>query len=274
MKCLDFVLKMLDFAAAVVPTEEELAAEAEKTTSCEPEDFEPQRGHKSIEEFEKEMADYLAAKNDASLMNSDLYFQRSFWRGNPNIQPKEPEPEPEQVPAVREKKATKARWKGVAAKIVEAERSKGGGRHHAHGKSSSGKRSGKSTKSGRRRSSECERKMGEEDSAGSDDDGSEDGDSIAALTGKDQKKGTAGRVVELDENYNAVWGKGRGTTRLTFTVDDEVDTRRYVFDAVCFVYTCRRLIDLALIAGTTLKLEGQRLLCLCFLGVTALFWCR
>ena len=29
-----------------------------------------------------------------------------------------------------------------------------------------------------------------------------------------------------------------------------VGRMKYVFDAVCFVYTCRRLIDLSLIAGT------------------------
>ena len=40
--------------------------------------------------------------------------------------------------------------------------------------------------------------------------------------------------------------------------------RLYVFDAVCFVYTCRRLIDLSLIAGTSTlctPLTGSRLWC-------------
>ena len=48
-------------------------------------------------------------------------------------------------------------------------------------------------------------------------------------------------------------GEG-GTTKLTdlqLKFKDGHELRPYVFDAVCFVYTCRRLIDLSVIAGTS-----------------------
>ena len=37
---------------------------------------------------------------------------------------------------------------------------------------------------------------------------------------------------------------------------DSEENALYVFDAVCFVYTCRRLIDLPLIAGTSSRPRG------------------
>ena len=40
---------------------------------------------------------------------------------------------------------------------------------------------------------------------------------------------------------------------------DMTASSAYVFDAVCFVYTCRRLIDLSLIAGTTTATPGSSL---------------
>jgi hypothetical protein len=242
--------------AQAEPTPEEVEAEeaAARASSYEPST--PRRGDSSIEEFEKEMADYLAKKNDASLMTTDLYFQRSFWKGNPNVNPvPEPEPEPEQLPVSK----SKQRWRGAAAKIVEAERefhgrapSKGGsGKHGRRGKSSSYP---SSSSKNRRKSTEMAEGNGGDDGSGSDErgggrrrggargdeEGKEDeeeeeeeeeeangrrGDGKTKGRGSKSKQGP--RVVGLDEYDNAVWSKGRGTTRLTFAVDEAVDAKRY-----------------------------------------------
>ena len=196
--------------APVEPTAEELEAAELEAAEKAAEPSTPRRGDKTIEEFEREMASYLANKNDASLMNTDLYFKRSFWKGNPYTGPAEPEPEPEPEPGPMNK--SQRRWRGAAARIIEGEREfhgqhSRGDRHEKHANSSSSETS-------RRKSAVADSVAGTVSSS-------------EGLGNKAKDTGKEPRVLGLDENLNAVWSKGRGTTRLTFAVDEPVHTKRY-----------------------------------------------
>ena len=196
--------------AKAEPTPEELEGAELEAAQKAAEPSTPRRGDKTIEEFETEMASYLANKNDASLMTTDLYFQRSFWKGKPNTSPAEPEPEPEPEPGPMNK--SQRRWRGAAARVIVAER-------EFHGQHSRGNRHGNHAKSSS--SDTSRRKSAAADSVAVTVPNSEDPGNKAKGMGKEP------RVLGLDENLNAVWSKGRGTTRLTFAVDEPVNTKRY-----------------------------------------------
>ena len=180
----------------------EESEESEESEPEEPEDFDEER--QGVDSFEQEMRKFIGKKNDADKMNTDLYFQRSFFRPNTSASAAggngalpEPQPEPERAPA------------GVPRRRPPRPPSTASNR-------------GPSTPAAAESDSDTE----SEEAAGGDR-------SPPPLPPGQQvpRPDIDGRVVGLTHHGTAIWGPGRGTTRIKFAVDEQVDSRRYALRA-------------------------------------------
>ena len=168
----------------------EESEESEESEPEEPEDFDEER--QGVDSFEQEMRKFIGKKNDADKMNTDLYFQRS---SSARIR----------APSLR----------GVTVRSPSHSRSRAapaGVPRRLRAPLRQRRTEGRATAIRSRRRQRAT-------------------DAAAAPSGAASAAPRhRGRVVGLTHHGTAIWGPGRGTTRIKFA-DEQVDSRRYALRA-------------------------------------------
>lgn len=177
-------------------------------------------GDGDIEEYEKRMGAFIERK----ALKID-YFQRSFWNSGEQVLSSNGN-----TSAGGGTKA-KLRWQAAALDVIKGERA-----FHQHGSRCTSSRASSHThaRDRRRRSKEGEVDVADlvpPDVAATVSAAAAVSTAVAVASAASSSATGRGdadaRVIGLDESNNAIWGTGRGTTRLRFAVDERVDGRRY-----------------------------------------------
>lgn len=169
-------------------------------------------GAVNVDKFEAEMARYIDAKNQARVAEQA---RRSRTAAAEEAERRGRVQQLQEEQAVARQLTSKQRWKGAGQRLIEAER-------EFHRPDIRGARE-------RARRKQAAAQPGAAAAAAlavAAPDGSSRAPAVAKGVGK-PVRATGPRVLGLDERNHAVWAAGRGTTRITFAVDEQLDNSRY-----------------------------------------------
>lgn len=168
-------------------------------------------GAVNVDKFEAEMARYIDAKNQARVAEQA---RRSRTAAAEEAERRGRVQQLQEEQAVARQLTSKQRWKGAGQRLIEAER-------EFHRPDIRGAR-----ERARRKQAAAQPGAAAAALAVAAPDGSSRAPAVAKGVGK-PVRATGPRVLGLDERNHAVWAAGRGTTRITFAVDEQLDNSRY-----------------------------------------------